>query len=158
MNELLINGKDAYTEYGVRMGEGFLDTLTEPLTPKEPISSESRLEHGKRIIPCASPKFASREITLDFTLQSISGTTLQEQQKALWVQRRNFLSALTQGRETSPNDHTGICTIEVPALGNEEIYRLIYQGKGNSYGLDATRTFCHIMLKFEEPNPTNRGR
>ena len=27
MNELLINNKDAYTTWGVRMGEGFLDVI-----------------------------------------------------------------------------------------------------------------------------------
>lgn len=27
MNELLINGKDAYTTWGVRMGRGFLDAI-----------------------------------------------------------------------------------------------------------------------------------
>ncbi len=156
MIELLINGKDAYAEYGVRMGEEFIETLTEPLTLKEPISSESRLEHGKRIIPAPDPKFAAREVTLDFTLHSTTGTTLQEQQAALWAQREKFLTALIQGREVN-GEHTGYCTIEVPALGNGLTYRLIYQGRGNSYGLDATRTFCHLMLKFEEPNPSNRG-
>ena len=27
MAELIINGKDAFTEWGIRMGDGFLDTL-----------------------------------------------------------------------------------------------------------------------------------
>lgn len=27
MNELLINGENAYTTWGVRMGEGFLDVI-----------------------------------------------------------------------------------------------------------------------------------
>ena len=46
--ELKINKYSVYDTFGVRMGDGFLDALTEPLTLKENIENESRLEHGKR--------------------------------------------------------------------------------------------------------------
>ena len=50
MNELLINGENAYTIWGVRMGDGFLDVLGASSPMKEFIENKSRLEHGKRVI------------------------------------------------------------------------------------------------------------
>lgn len=50
MSELLINNKDAYTIWGVRMGKGFLDVLGASSPMKEFIENKSRLEHGKRVI------------------------------------------------------------------------------------------------------------
>ena len=61
--ELLINGKDAWTQWGVNMGDGFIDALDAPLPMKDYIENESRLEHGKRIIT-TDAKVDSRDITL----------------------------------------------------------------------------------------------
>lgn len=49
MAELIINGKDAFQEWGVRMGDNFLDVLNAPVPMKEFIENSSRLEHGKQI-------------------------------------------------------------------------------------------------------------
>ena len=46
MNELLINGENAYTTWGVRMGEGFLDVIGASAPMKDFIENKSRLEHG----------------------------------------------------------------------------------------------------------------
>ena len=48
MADLLINGRDAYKTWGVRMGDKFLDVLGASLPMKEFIENKSRLEHGKR--------------------------------------------------------------------------------------------------------------
>ena len=45
MNELLINGENAYTTWGVRMGEGFLDVIGASAPMKDFIENKSRLEH-----------------------------------------------------------------------------------------------------------------
>ena len=50
MTDLLINNKNAYITWGVRMGDGFLDTIGAPAPMKEFIENKSRLEHGKRVI------------------------------------------------------------------------------------------------------------
>lgn len=50
MSDLLINTQDAYTTWGVRIGEGFLDVLGASSPMKEFIENKSRLEHGKRVI------------------------------------------------------------------------------------------------------------
>jgi hypothetical protein len=69
MNELLINGENAYTTWGVRMGDGFLDVLGASSPMKEFIENKSRLEHGKRVI-INNPKVDEREITLSFKIPS----------------------------------------------------------------------------------------
>ena len=69
MSDLLINTQDAYTTWGVRIGEGFLDVLGASSPMKEFIENKSRLEHGKRVI-INNPKVDEREITLSFTIET----------------------------------------------------------------------------------------
>lgn len=137
-NELLINGKDAWTTWGVNMGDGFLDELDAPSVMKDYIENESRLEHGKRVI-VKNLKMASREITLAFT---ICGTDENDYR----IKKKAFISELQKG----------IFTISVPKLGNE-VYRFIYTGKNISYGLSLDRKFSHFSMKVTEPNPADRG-
>ena len=61
MADLLINGRDAYKTWGVRMGDKFLDVLGASLPMKEFIENKSRLEHGKRVI-INNPKIDERDI------------------------------------------------------------------------------------------------
>lgn len=136
--QLYINGKDAWTTWGVRMGDGFLDALDAPLPMKDYIENESRLEHGKRVITTGA-RVDSREVTLGFTIAGTSESDYRAKKKA-------FLSELQQG----------LFTVEVPALG-EEVYRLVYTGKSVSYGLSLGRTFGHFSMKATEPDPTDRA-
>lgn len=136
--ELLINGKDAWTTWGVCMGDGFLDSIDAPLPMKDYIENESRLEHGKRVIT-DNAKLDSRELTLAFTITGSSENDYKEKKKA-------FQTELGQGE----------MTVKVPELGNE-VYKLVYLGKNISYGLSLGRCFGKFSAKFEEPNPTNRG-
>lgn len=136
--ELIINTFPAYHTFGVRMGDGFLDTLTEPLTLKDNIENESRLEHGKRIILDNNPKIASREVLLDFT---ITGKSKED-----FLQKKNSFLALL---------YRGEIALQVPQE-SPDVYHLIYRGKGAEYGMNPQRTFCHMILKFIEPNPVNR--
>lgn len=80
MNELLINGENAYTTWGVRMGDGFLDVLGASSPMKEFIENKSRLEHGKRVI-INNPKVDEREITLSFTIEGNSQSDYQSKKK-----------------------------------------------------------------------------
>lgn len=52
--------------------------------------------------------------------------------------------------------YRGNVTIQVPAV-SDDTYHLIYRGKGTEYGMNYQRTFCHMVLKFEEPNPMDRA-
>ena len=76
MSDLLINTQDAYTTWGVRMGEGFLDVLGASSPMKEFIENKSRLEHGKRVI-INNPKVDEREITLSFAIEGSSRSDYQ---------------------------------------------------------------------------------
>ena len=70
---------DAYAEYGIRMGDGFLDTLLAPREMKDYITNESRMNHGREITlkdtnaPFMGERFNFREITLTFVLGSTFG-------------------------------------------------------------------------------------
>lgn len=80
MSDLLINTQDAYTTWGVRMGEGFLDVLGASSPMKEFIENKSRLEHGKRVI-INNPKVDEREITLSFAIEGSSRSDYQSKKK-----------------------------------------------------------------------------
>ena len=137
MSDLLINTQDAYTTWGVRMGEGFLDVLGASSPMKEFIENKSRLEHGKRVI-INDPKIDEREITLSFTIEGNSQSNYQAKKKA-------FFEEL----------YKGVVDIQVPANSNE-IYHLIYLGKSVAYAQSLDQTFGKISAKFNEPNPANR--
>ena len=137
MSDLLINTEDAYTTWGVRMGEGFLDVLGASSPMKEFIENKSRLEHGKRVI-INDPKIDEREITLSFTIEGNSQSDYQAKKKA-------FFEEL----------YKGVVDIQVPANSNE-IYHLIYLGKSVAYAQSLDQTFGKISAKFNEPNPANR--
>lgn len=135
--ELYINGKDAWFEWGVNMGEGFLDALDAFVPMKDYIENESRLEHGKRIL-VVNPRMDSRELTLHFTIKGSNEADYRTKRKA-------FESELQKG----------YVDVSVPALG-DEVFHLIYKGKSVGYALNMARTFCTISSRFEEPNPNNR--
>lgn len=137
MSDLLINTQDAYTTWGVRMGEGFLDVLGASSPMKEFIENKSRLEQGKRVI-INDPKIDEREITLSFTIEGNSQSDYQAKKKA-------FFEEL----------YKGVVDIQVPANSNE-IYHLIYLGKSVAYAQSLDQTFGKISAKFNEPNPANR--
>lgn len=135
--ELIINGKDAWTQWGVNMGKGFIDTLDAPLPMKEYIENESRLEDGKRVLT-SNVKKDSREITLSFTITGTSESDYRSKKKAFETELYN-----------------GALTISVPKISGD-VYHLIYTGKNVSYGLSLDRCFGNFSAKFEEPNPSDR--
>ncbi|WP_294590832.1 hypothetical protein [uncultured Bacteroides sp.] len=136
-NELIINNKDAYATWGVRMGDNFLDVLGASSPMKEFIENKSRLEHGKRVI-INDPKIDEREITLSFTIEGSSQFDYQSKKKA-------FFDELYKGK----------VDIQVPA-NSSEVYYLIYTGKSVTYAQSIDRTFGKVSMKFSEPNPVNR--
>ena len=136
--DLFINGKDAFSTWGVRMGDGFLDAIDGFNQMKDYIENESRLEHGKRVIT-DNARVDSREITLQFTIEGDSESDYRTKKKA-------FQTELEKGA----------VSIKVPVLGSE-VYKLVYLGKSVSYGLSFDRRFGKVSSKFEEPNPADRS-
>lgn len=135
--DLIINGKDAWEAWGVNMGEDFLNVIDGFSPMKDYIENESRLEHGKRIL-VFEPRVASRDITLQFTINGKTETEFRAKRKAFEDELRK-----------------GSVNISIPSLGGD-IYKLVYLGKSVSYAMNVTRTFCSISAKFEEPNPMDR--
>lgn len=136
--DLTINGKDAWTTWGVRMGDGFLDAIDGFNEMKDYIENESRLRHGKQMIT-DSAKVASREITLQFTIEGISESDYR-------TKKKSFQAEMEKGE----------VKIKIPALGND-IYKLVYLGKSLSYAMSPDRCFCKFSSKFCEPDPTDRS-
>lgn len=138
MADLKINGKDALTEWGVRMNEGFIDALGAFPVMKDFVTNESRLEDGKRItLTSEVKKVQAGDVTLTFHL--MGGTHADYLAK-----KTAFLQTLMAGE----------ITLEVPANG-PEVYHLIYQ-RGTSYAQNRLRTSCKVACKFTEANPMNR--
>lgn len=135
MSDLIINGKDALTEFGVKMGEGFLDAIFAPAPTKEFIENKSRLMNGKQVIH-NNPKADERDVTLTFNVEGDSPSDY-----------------LTKYKKFKDELAKGLVVIEVPILG--EIYRLIY-GKSVTFAMNTERTFSKISCKFNEADPTNR--
>lgn len=137
MADLLINGRDAFQVWGVRMGDNFLNSLGASVPMKDFIENKSRLEHGKRII-ATTPKLDEREITLAFTIEGNSQSDYQTKKIA-------FFEEL----------YKGVIDIQIPATSNA-IYHLIYLGKSITYAQSIDRTFGKCSIKFCEPNPSLR--
>ena len=135
--ELYINGRDAWDVWGVNMGEGFLDAMDAPLSMKDYIQDESRLEDGVRI-DTSSPKVASRDITLGFTIMGSSESDYRSKKAAFQAELQK-----------------GTFTVKVPALSSGT-FKLVYTGKSISYGLSKRRDFGHFTMKCTEPNPADR--
>ena len=135
--QLYINNKDAWTTWGVRMGDGMLDALDAPSAMKSYIENENRTAHGKQVIT-QNAKVDSRDVTLAFTITGTSPSDYHSKKKA-------FVAEL----------QAGAFTLKVPSLGSE-VYHFVYTGKSISYGLSIDRCFGHLSMKATEPDPTNR--
>ena len=136
MTELIINGKDAYQEWGVRMGEGFLDTLNGYYPLKEYITNNDRTQDGVQYF--GAPKVNERNLTLNFTIEG-------SDKDDFTVKNRAFAEMMRKGD----------VTIQVPA-DRPDVYHLKYTGKSCTFARNVERTFAKIGLAFIEPNPTNR--
>lgn len=71
--EYFINGKDAYTEYGISLSDGALSTLMTYPSMKENVKNKSRLQHGARVV-VDNPKYDERSINLPFHITASSKT------------------------------------------------------------------------------------
>lgn len=135
--ELIINGKDAYTSWGVNMGDRFLDALNEKAGKKEYITNDNKLMDG--IEYCDTiPKATERQLTLTFT---VAGNSWED----FTAKRDAFFDELDKGD----------VAIQVPA-DSAKVYHLKFKDSTGTYAQNLERTFCKVGVKFIEPNPKNR--
>ncbi|HAT61078.1 MAG TPA: hypothetical protein DCS83_00820 [Prevotella sp.] len=137
MADLLINGKDAYATYGVRMGDSFLDVLQTSAPLKDYVTTDNRLENGVRYAK-TTPKINERSLTLVFTIEGSTPSDFLTKKKAF----ENVLYA-------------GDVSISVP-LDGSDIYHLKYTGVSVTFARNIERTFAKMTASFKEPDPTNR--
>lgn len=133
--ELFINGKDAYVEWGISMDNTSLSALMTPAPSKAFIENESRLEHGKRVV-IVNPKMDARNLTLQINLTASS-------EKQFFTRYTNFCKELA----------TGVLDIETkyqPGI----VYKTIYQSC--SQFSQFMRGIGKFSLKLNEPDPSNR--
>lgn len=136
MAELIINGKDAYKTWGVRMGDNFLDTLNGYYPLKDYIINNDRTKDGVQYV--GIPKVNERSLTLNFTMEGSSSSDFTAKNKA-------FKAIMLSGD----------ITIQVPD-DCLDVYHLKYTGKSCTFARNTERTFAKIGLAFIEPNPTDR--
>lgn len=134
-DELCINGKDAYTTWGISMNETSLSDLMAPPANKAFIENDSRLQHGKRVI-VADPKMDERNLTLQINL-----TASGEEQ--FFERYHNFCKELATG---------ALCikTKYQPDI----VYKMIYLSC--SQFSQFMRGIGKFSLKLNEPNPNDR--
>lgn len=137
-NELLINGKDAWATYRVRMGSGFVNALEADADNKDYITNTVRTEHGTRVVPIR-PKKAERNITLEFVIVGKDHDDYNERVKAFDAIMDN-----------------GFVTIQVPK-SKDDIYRLYCARKSTSYSRGKGGAIGKKSIKFMEYDPTARG-
>lgn len=135
--ELIINGKDAYTEWGVSMGDKFLDALGEIAGLKDYITNNNRLEDGVDYVKFIPPT-DERTVVLTFSIEGRNSSDFAQN-------RRKFYEEL----------YKGDISIFVP-LNGDEVYHLKYKNSTGTYAQNVERTFCKLGVKFQEPNVRKR--
>lgn len=135
--QLLINGKDAYTEYGIFMDDTALSTLMTPAPNKEFISNKYRSKDGKSVIR-HNPRLDEREITVSINM---SAKTPDE-----------FLA--NYGKFCEEVLATGQVTIHT-SFQPTVWYRCVYLSC--TQFSEFMRELAKFSLKLNEPDPTDRG-
>lgn len=132
---LIINGKNAKTEWGVLTTGNTLSALLAFPPMKENPSFTSRLEHGSRI-DASDPKVAQRDLNLEIQMTADSP-------QQFYLRRASFEAELQKGAFTlSVSDKPNV------------IYHLIYNSCPQY--TQFCRGIATLALKCTEPNPTDR--
>ena len=135
--QLTINGKDAYSTWGIFLEDTALSTLMTPAPIKEFISNKYRSKDGKRVIK-HNPCLDEREITIAFCMTA--------KDKATFL--ANYASFCD---DVLANGELLIHTSFQPKVW----YRCIYLSCTQFSQYD--RELAKFSLKLDEPDPSDRG-
>ena len=136
IGELFINGKDAYTTWGISMDDTSLSALMTPAPNKDLVENKSRLEHGKRVIT-DNPKKDERNLTLQINLTAPDKDTFFRRYDSFCDEQE-----------------TGVLEIKTkyqPTVVYKTIYQSCQQFSQFMQGIGK------FVLKLNEPNPKNRN-
>lgn len=140
---LTINGKDAYTTWGITLADGSLSALMTPAPLKPHISNKSRAEDGRQVLGIGPqsrlahrPRIDDRTITLVLNISAPS-------EEAFLQRYASFCEVL----------HAGILDIRTKYQPNL-VYHLIYEScqqfRAFALGIGS------FTLRLSEYNPASR--
>lgn len=134
--QLYINGKNAYTRWGIFLEDGALSTLMTPPPSKEFVSNSYRAKDGKSVVR-NNPRVDERDITLAFCM---TAKTVEQ-----------FLKNYASFCEELATGWLVINTTFQPDV----YYRCSYTSctQFSQY----QRQIAKFSLKLNEPDPTNRA-
>lgn len=132
---LIINGKDAKSEWGVLTTQNTLSALLAPFSMKERPIFNSRLEHGSRI-DNSDPKVAQRELNLEIQMTARSP-------EQFYARHAAFCEELEKGA-------FDLCTTDRPDV----VYHMLYNSCPQY--TQFCRGIATLNLKCTEPNPKDR--
>lgn len=134
--QLFINGKDAYTTWGITLASEAITALLTPAAQKDYIQNMSRLENGTRYIP-APLKVAERTVDVPINLTASTPTEFIARYKS-------FCEELAGGQINLQTD-----------LLPGTTFRFIY--KQCTQFTQLVRGIAKFSLSLIEPDPTDRG-
>lgn len=132
---LYINGRDAYTTWGITMDTQSLSALMTPPALKERVESQSRLADGSRLVG-AAPRLAARQLTLTLNL-----TARTEEQ--FFARYASFCRELATGRLTIRTTYQRGVTYRTAYVSCTQFTQFM-------------RGMAKFSLKLTEPDPTDR--
>lgn len=134
--QLTINGKDAYTQWGVMMDTTSLSALLTPAGQKELIRNKCRLENGTRVETTGN-KVAERDVLLSLQL-------VASDESDFFAKYSSFCKELDKRRlEISTSFQPGV------------VYKMDYQSMSSF--TQFMRGIAKFSLKLNEPDPTDRN-
>lgn len=138
IGECFINGKDAYSTWGLTLGDTSLTAMMTPSPVKGYIRNKSPYENGAQVLCDAGhgPKVDERDIQITFAIQAVDMTDFLEKYSA-------FVAELEQGR-------LDISTKYQPGV----VYHFMYHSCQQFSQFNGR--LGKFVLKLNEPNPKNR--
>lgn len=145
--ELEINGHNAFSKWGVTLGNGSVAALMTPPPMKDYVTNESAAAHGKIIAGPAMPKVGSRDVQLtiyihaDHTDDVYDGETMVE--KGFYTRYAEFVAELQKGAVSLRTRYQENVCYRLYYLSSSQFSQ--YNGKLGKF-----------TIKLTEPNPKNR--
>lgn len=134
--ECFINGKDAYTTWGIVLSDSALTALMTPAPLKPFVENKSRTLDGKTV-SIKNPKYDERDVQVTFSL-------VARTKSEFLARYDSFCAELKTGA-------IDIRTINQPSV----VYRTVY-GSCTQYSMFNGR-LGKFVLRLNEPNPNNRA-
>lgn len=135
--QLTINGRDAYTTWGVSLGEGSVAELLTAPDVKDYVTNDCPNEDGIRVSITDGLRYKSREVQLNICITSRG-------ESDYLAKYRSFMEELKKG-----------VSEWVLMSDSSTHYRLVYE-KMSSFAQIRFK-IAKFVLNMVEPNPANRG-